>query len=126
MRLRPHQKRSQEVCSTEVHSHRRRRRGRCRAVQRERAARAEPGPPKNIADTASEAANFKTFTRALTEAGLIDKLKEPGPFTVFAPTDEAFAKLPAGTVDSMAPEQGGAHQDPDLPRRPRQGDGQGI
>ena len=56
--------------------------------------------PKNIADTASEAANFKTFTRALTEAGLIDKLKEPGPFTVFAPTDEAFAKLPAGTLDS--------------------------
>jgi uncharacterized surface protein with fasciclin (FAS1) repeats len=55
---------------------------------------------KNIPDTASGAANFKTFTRALTEAGLIDKLKEPGPFTVFAPTDEAFAKLPAGTLDS--------------------------
>ncbi len=57
--------------------------------------------PKNIVDTAIEAGNFKTLTRALTEAGLVDKLKEPGPFTVFAPTDEAFAKLPAGTLDSL-------------------------
>ena len=56
--------------------------------------------PKNIVDTLNDAGNFKTLTRALTEAGLVDKLKEPGPFTVFAPTDEAFAKLPAGTLDS--------------------------
>ena len=56
---------------------------------------------KDIVDTAVAAGNFKTLAAALQAAGLIDTLKGPGPFTVFAPTDEAFAKLPAGTVDDL-------------------------
>ena len=55
----------------------------------------------NIVDTAVAAGNFKTLTAALTAAKLVDTLKGAGPFTVFAPTDEAFAKLPAGTVESL-------------------------
>ena len=55
----------------------------------------------DIIDTAVSAGNFKTLAAALTAANLINTLKGPGPFTVFAPTDEAFAKLPAGTVDSL-------------------------
>ena len=55
----------------------------------------------NIVDTAVGAGTFKTLAAALTAAGLVDTLKGPGPFTVFAPTDEAFAKLPAGTVDAL-------------------------
>jgi uncharacterized surface protein with fasciclin (FAS1) repeats len=64
-----------------------------------------PMPPapalKDIVDTAVAAGSFKTLATALTTAGLVDTLKGPGPFTVFAPTDEAFAKLPAGTVDQL-------------------------
>ena len=45
--------------------------------------------------------NFNTLVAAVKEAGLVDTLKGPGPFTVFAPTDEAFAKLPAGTVEGL-------------------------
>jgi Fasciclin domain len=56
---------------------------------------------KDIVDTAVSAGNFKTLAAALTAAGLIDTLKGPGPFTVFAPTDAAFAKLPPGTVDAL-------------------------
>jgi uncharacterized surface protein with fasciclin (FAS1) repeats len=56
---------------------------------------------KDIVDTAVGAGNFKTLAAALTAAGLIDTLKGPGPFTVFAPTDAAFAKLPPGTVDAL-------------------------
>ncbi len=56
---------------------------------------------KDIVDTAVGAGSFKTLAAALTAAGLIDTLKGEGPFTVFAPTDEAFAKLPAGTVESL-------------------------
>jgi uncharacterized surface protein with fasciclin (FAS1) repeats len=56
---------------------------------------------KDIVDTAVAAGQFKTLTAALTAAGLVDTLKGPGPFTVFAPTDAAFAKLPAGTVDTL-------------------------
>jgi uncharacterized surface protein with fasciclin (FAS1) repeats len=56
---------------------------------------------KDIVDTAVGAGDFKTLAAALTAAGLVDTLKGPGPFTVFAPTDEAFAKLPAGTVDKL-------------------------
>jgi len=56
---------------------------------------------KDIVDTAVAAGQFKTLAAALTAAGLVDTLKGPGPFTVFAPTDEAFAKLPAGTLDSL-------------------------
>jgi uncharacterized surface protein with fasciclin (FAS1) repeats len=56
---------------------------------------------KDIVDTAIAAGQFKTLTAALQAAGLVDTLKGPGPFTVFAPTDAAFAKLPAGTVESL-------------------------
>jgi len=56
---------------------------------------------RDIVDTAVEAGAFKTLAKALQTAGLIDTLKGEGPFTVFAPTDEAFAKLPAGTVESL-------------------------
>jgi len=56
---------------------------------------------KNIVDTAVSAGSFKTLTTALKAAGLVETLKGKGPFTVFAPTDEAFAKLPAGTVESL-------------------------
>ena len=55
----------------------------------------------DIIDTAVAAGSFKTLAAALTAANLIDTLKSTGPFTVFAPTDEAFAKLPAGTVESL-------------------------
>jgi uncharacterized surface protein with fasciclin (FAS1) repeats len=54
---------------------------------------------KDIVDTA--VGSFKTLATALGAAGLVDTLKGPGPFTVFAPTDEAFAKLPAGTVEML-------------------------
>ena len=56
---------------------------------------------KDIVDTAVAAGSFKTLAAALGAAGLVDTLKGPGPFTVFAPTDAAFAKLPAGTVDDL-------------------------
>ena len=58
-------------------------------------------PKADIVDTAVAAGSFKTLTKALTEAGLVDTLKGKGPFTVFAPTDEAFAKLPKGTVEAL-------------------------
>jgi uncharacterized surface protein with fasciclin (FAS1) repeats len=56
---------------------------------------------KDIVDTAVAAGQFKTLAAALTAAGLVDTLKGHGPFTVFAPTDAAFAKLPAGTVENL-------------------------
>jgi len=56
---------------------------------------------KDIVETAVSAGSFKTLTTALQAAGLVDTLKGKGPFTVFAPTDEAFAKLPAGTVEDL-------------------------
>jgi uncharacterized surface protein with fasciclin (FAS1) repeats len=56
---------------------------------------------KNIVDTAVTAGSFTTLTKALTAADLVGTLKGPGPFTVFAPTDEAFAKLPAGALESL-------------------------
>ena len=56
---------------------------------------------KDIVDTAVEAGQFQTLAAALEAAGLVETLKGAGPFTVFAPTDEAFAKLPAGTVESL-------------------------
>jgi uncharacterized surface protein with fasciclin (FAS1) repeats len=63
------------------------------------------GSKKDIVDTAVAAGDFKTLATALQAAGLVDTLKGAGPFTVFAPTDEAFAKLPAGTVaDLLRPE----------------------
>ena len=62
------------------------------------AARAET---KDIVDTAAGAGKFNTLVAAVKAAGLVDTLKGPGPFTVFAPTDEAFAKLPKGTVEDL-------------------------
>jgi uncharacterized surface protein with fasciclin (FAS1) repeats len=56
---------------------------------------------KNIVDTAAGADNFKTLVAAVKAAGLVDTLKGEGPFTVLAPTDEAFAKLPEGTRESL-------------------------
>lgn len=56
---------------------------------------------KDIVDTAVEAGSFNTLVAAVQAAGLVETLKGPGPFTVFAPTDEAFAKLPAGTVENL-------------------------
>ena len=58
-------------------------------------------PSKDIVGTAVSAGSFKTLTAALEAAGLVETLKGNGPFTVFAPTDEAFAKLPDGTVKSL-------------------------
>ena len=59
----------------------------------------------DIIDTAVSAGSFKTLVAAVTAAGLVDTLKSAGPFTVFAPSDEAFAKLPAGVVgDLVKPE----------------------
>jgi uncharacterized surface protein with fasciclin (FAS1) repeats len=56
---------------------------------------------KDIVDTAVAAGSFKTLAAALNAAGLVETLKGKGPFTVFAPTDAAFAKLPAGTVENL-------------------------
>jgi uncharacterized surface protein with fasciclin (FAS1) repeats len=56
---------------------------------------------KDIVDTAVGAGNFKTLATALEAAGLVSTLKGPGPFTVFAPTDEAFAKVPKATLDAL-------------------------
>jgi uncharacterized surface protein with fasciclin (FAS1) repeats len=56
---------------------------------------------RNIVDTAAAAGSFTTLAKALAAADLVDTLEGPGPFTVFAPTDEAFAKLPAGTLDNL-------------------------
>lgn len=55
----------------------------------------------DIVDTAVAAGSFKTLVAAVEAAGLVETLKSPGPFTVFAPTDEAFAKLPPGTVEAL-------------------------
>ena len=60
-----------------------------------------PAKAADIVDTAVNAGQFKTLVAAVTAAGLVDTLKGTGPFTVFAPTDEAFAKLPEGTVESL-------------------------
>jgi len=59
------------------------------------------GHSKDIVDTAVEAGTFNTLVAAVTAAGLVDTLKGDGPFTVFAPTDEAFAALPEGTVEKL-------------------------
>ena len=64
-------------------------------------APASPAAAADIVDTAVAAGDFETLTAAVTAAGLVETLKGPGPFTVFAPTDDAFAKLPEGTVESL-------------------------
>jgi uncharacterized surface protein with fasciclin (FAS1) repeats len=59
------------------------------------------GSKKDIVDTAASVSDFSTLVAAVQAAGLVEALKGEGPFTVFAPTNEAFAKLPAGTVESL-------------------------
>ena len=59
------------------------------------------GEQADIVDTAVAAGSFNTLVAAVQAAGLVDALKADGPYTVFAPTDEAFAKLPAGTIDDL-------------------------
>ena len=58
-------------------------------------------PSKNIVENAMNSSDHTTLVAAVKAAGLVDTLEDPGPFTVFAPTNEAFAKLPAGTVDNL-------------------------
>ncbi|HSK08711.1 MAG TPA: fasciclin domain-containing protein [Vicinamibacterales bacterium] len=65
------------------------------------AGAAQAQQQKDIVQTAVSAGSFNTLAAALTAADLVDTLKGSGPFTVFAPTDEAFAKLPAGTVENL-------------------------
>ena len=65
------------------------------------AATLAPAWAADIVDTAVAAGNFKTLATALTAAGLVDTLKGPGPFTVFAPTDAAFAKIPKAKLDAL-------------------------
>jgi len=62
---------------------------------------AAPAPSSDIVDTAVAAGSFKTLAAALEAAGLVGALKGEGPFTVFAPTDQAFSKLPPGTVEDL-------------------------
>ena len=64
-------------------------------------ASAESMPDKDIVQTAVSAGSFKTLVAAVQAAGLVDVLKSEGPFTVFAPTDDAFGKLPVGTVEYL-------------------------
>ena len=65
-------------------------------------ALAEPNTKADIVEVAVKADSFKTLVAAVKAAGLVDVLKGDGPFTVFAPTDEAFKKLPKGTVESSS------------------------
>jgi len=65
------------------------------------AAQEKETKKSDIVDTAVAAGSFKTLVAAVQAAGLVDALKADGPLTVFAPTDEAFAKLPEGTVESL-------------------------
>ncbi len=80
-------------------------------------------PTKTIVENAANSPIHKTLVTAVKAAGLVDTLNGPGPFTVFAPTDDAFAKLPAGTVEMLIKPE---NKDtlvklPHLPRRRRQG-----
>jgi uncharacterized surface protein with fasciclin (FAS1) repeats len=68
---------------------------------RDTVANSQTGPAKNIVDTAIAAGNFHTFAAAVRASGLTDALAAKGPFTVFAPTDEAFKALPAGAYDAL-------------------------
>src|SRR6478609_5214944 len=65
------------------------------------AATARTNDAGNIVQTATAAGQFKTLTKLLTRAGLVGALEKPGPYTVFAPTDAAFAKVPKKTLDSL-------------------------
>jgi uncharacterized surface protein with fasciclin (FAS1) repeats len=65
-------------------------------------ATARPSQEKNIVQTAQAAGSFKTLTKLVTKAGLAGTLSKPGPYTVFAPTDAAFKKVPKSTLKSLA------------------------
>ena len=67
----------------------------------EKTSTQQTAPAKNIVDTTIEAGIFTTLAAGLKAAGLTDILSKKGPFTVFAPTDEAFKKLPAGAMDAL-------------------------
>ena len=84
-------------------------------------------PTKNIVENAVNSKDHTTLVAAVKAAGLVDTLEGPGPFTVFAPTNEAFDKLPAGTVDTLLKPENLAHveEDPHLPRSRRQDDLEG-
>jgi len=56
---------------------------------------------KNLVQTAIDTGKFKTLVKAIQEAGLVDTLSSDGPYTIFAPTDQAFAKLPKGTIENL-------------------------
>ncbi len=81
------------------------------ATPTEAAAPAEEAAPADIVDTAVAAGSFNTLVAAVQAAGLVETLKGEGPFTVFAPTDEAFAALPEGTVDGLLADPEGALTD---------------
>ena len=68
-------------------------------------------PNKNIIENAVNSADHTTLVAAVKAAGLVDTLQGAGPFTVFAPTNEAFEKLPAGTVDSLLKVENKTHAD---------------
>jgi uncharacterized surface protein with fasciclin (FAS1) repeats len=72
----------------------------------ETASNTNTAPTKNVVDTMIAAGHFTTFVSAVKAAGLTDELAAKGPFTVFAPTDEAFKKLPAGSYDSALKDAG--------------------
>ena len=80
---------------------------------------------KDIIDNAVNSKDHTTLVAAVKAAGLVETLKGPGPFTVFAPTNEAFAKLPAGTVDTLLKPENvdDSQEDPDLSRGQRHDDG---
>ena len=80
---------------------------------------------KDIVDTAVAAGNFKTLAAALTAAGLVDTLKGKGPYTVFAPTDAAFAKIPKADLDALLADKTKLHRGAAGPRGAGQGDVQG-
>jgi uncharacterized surface protein with fasciclin (FAS1) repeats len=71
------------------------------AAQQQQPAQPQPGGAKDIVTTATDAGTFKTLVKAVETAGLVETLKGPGPFTVFAPTDDAFTKLPRGAMDAL-------------------------
>jgi len=64
---------------------------------------------KDIVDVAVAAGNFKTLAKLLGDADLVQQMKGPGPYTVFAPTDEAFAKVPAATLEALAKDKKKLH-----------------
>jgi uncharacterized surface protein with fasciclin (FAS1) repeats len=72
-----------------------------KTVPASEATRNHTAPVKNVVDTADAAGNFTIFAAGIKAAGLTDALAAKGPFTVFAPTDEAFRKLPSGAYDAL-------------------------